>query len=126
MKWIKQTFIAIFAISMLVSCEYDFIEVAVPEPPNPTDTINFATEVEPIFTSANCTNCHNGGLPLNLSAGAAFSSLMDLGMVVPFDPEASKIYTYPHPVTGTHNTKFATVDQANIIYGWIFQGALDN
>jgi len=126
MKWFKQTLSALFFISILISCEYEFIEVAQPPPPDPEDTVSFAGQIEPVFVSSNCTNCHSGGLPLDLSTGNAYNSIMDNGMVIAGDPEASKLYWYPHPVTGNHNTKYATTDDTDLIYAWIFQGALDN
>ena len=35
---IKQTLLALFLVSVLISCEYEFIEVAGPKPPDPGDT----------------------------------------------------------------------------------------
>ena len=73
MKWLKQTFAAIFLISVLVSCEYDYIEIAKPQPPdpgdtnNPVDTIFFSTQIEPLFASNNCTSCHGSGFFLDLT-----------------------------------------------------------
>lgn len=132
MKWIKQTLAALFLIGVLVSCEYEFVEIATPQPPDPgdtttpVDTIHFAAQIEPIFVSSNCTNCHSGGLALDLRTGFAYASIFANNVVTPGDPTVSKLYTYPHPVSGTHNTKYATVDDANLIYSWIAQGALDN
>jgi len=126
MKWLKQTFLALFFISVLISCEYEFIEVAQPTPPDPEDTISFTEQIEPIFVSSSCTNCHSGALPLDLSTGNAYNSIIDNGVVIAGDPEASKLYYYPHPVTGSHNTKYSSTDDTDLIYAWIFQGALDN
>ncbi|MCB2218918.1 MAG: hypothetical protein KQI35_00885 [Bacteroidetes bacterium] len=130
---IKQAFLALFAISMLISCEYEFIEVATPKPPDPNDTtvetVLFSTQIEPIFSASNCTNCHGGGSPsagLNLSAGNAYNSIISNDLVTPGDPEASIIYTYPNPISGSHNTRYGSADDANLIYLWIFQGAMDN
>lgn len=131
MKWLKQTFAAIFLILVLVACEYDYIEVATPQPPdpgdtnNPVDTIYFSAQVEPLFSSNNCTNCHNSGNFLNLTAGSAYASIMANGFAVAEDPDNSAIYTEPLP-TGSHYTKYANNDEANLVYLWIFQGALDN
>lgn len=132
MKWIKQTLVALAFIGALVSCEYEYIEVATPPPldpgdtTTPIDTIFFAAQIEPIFVSSQCTNCHSGSLSLDLTTGNSYASMFANNVVIPLDPEGSSIYTYPHPVTGTHNTKYATVDDANLIYSWIAQGALDN
>ncbi|MCB0805558.1 MAG: hypothetical protein KDC05_07135 [Bacteroidales bacterium] len=130
--WIKQFLAVLAGITMLISCEYEFIEVSGPKPPdpndttNPVDTILFSTQIEPIFDAASCTNCHNGGsLKPDLTAGNAYGSIISEGLVVPGDPEASIIYNYPNPYTGSHNTKYSN-DQADLIYLWIFQGAMDN
>ncbi len=128
---IKQTLLALFFISVLISCEYEFIEVGGPQPPDPNDTtvdtVSFSAEIEPIFSASTCTNCHNGGsLTPDLTAGNAYNSITSEGLVVPGDPEASKIYTYPNPVTGSHNTRYKSTDDADKIYLWIYQGALDN
>jgi hypothetical protein len=127
-KWIKPVFAAIIFAFLMVSCEYEFIEApAPPPPPVPGDTTSFANDVLPIFENANCTNCHNGGgLSLDLTPDNAFNSIYDNNLVVPTEPEASVIYTYPHPVNGTHNTKYSSVDDANELYNWILEGALDN
>lgn len=130
MKWLKQTLVALFCIMIMISCEYEFIEVAEPQPPDPNDTtidtVSFTGQIEPIFVSSSCTNCHNGGLALDLSAGKAYNSIQVNGAVVAVDPNASQIYTYPHPITGTHNTKYSTTDDSKLISDWIYQGALDN
>lgn len=128
---IKQTLLALFLVSVLISCEYEFIEVAGPKPPDPGDTtvpqVSFSGDIEPIFESSSCTNCHNGGsITPDLSAGNAYESIISEGLVVVEDPEASKIYYYPHPITGTHNTKYGSTDESDLLYLWIYQGALDN
>lgn len=132
-NWIKQAFIALFLILVMISCEYDYIEFAAPPPPLPPDTndtnvhyVSFANVIEPIFTTATCVNCHNGGLSLVLTPGNAYNSITGLGLVTPGDPASSKIYTYPHPVTGSHATKYQNNAQADSIYVWIYQGALNN
>ncbi|GAB4321752.1 MAG: hypothetical protein Kow00127_14300 [Bacteroidales bacterium] len=117
-------FTALIIVS-LTSCEYEFIEVT-PPAPEPGDTVSFSQEVEPIFEASTCTNCHNGGLPLVLTAGNAYQSIMDLGLAIPGDPENSKIYYYPHPVNGSHGTRYSSIDDANKVYNWISQGALNN
>ena len=95
-------------------------------PPPPGDTTSFVEEVEPIFTDDGCTACHDGGMAIDFTAGNAYGTIMSNNLAVPFDPEASKIYTYPHPITGEHNNKYKSQDHADTIYTWIMQGALDN
>ena len=131
MKWLKQTFAAIFLISVLVSCEYDYIEIAKPQPPdpgdtnNPVDTIFFAAQIEPLFASNGCTNCHNASNFLNLTTGSSYASIMGNSFAVAGDPDNSAIYTEPLP-SGSHYAKYGSNDEANLVYSWIFQGALDN
>jgi hypothetical protein len=131
MKWLKQTIVAPFCISVLVSCEYDYIEIAKPQPPdpgdtnNPIDTIFFATQIEPLFESNSCTGCHGGGFFLDLTPGNAYGSIMANGAAVAGDPDNSTIYSVPLP-SGSHYKKYASTDESDLIYMWIFQGALDN
>lgn len=113
-------------IVLMASCEYEFIEVVTPEPPDPTDTIYFQAEISPIFVSSSCTGCHNGGLAFDLTTANAYNSIMDNNLAIPGDPANSVIYTYPHPQTGSHATKYSTLNDVNLIYGWISQGALNN
>lgn len=117
----------VIGLMLLVSCEYEFIEVPPPPPPpEPGDTTYFSQDVEPIFESDGCTSCHDGGMVFDLTTGNAYNSISTMNLAVPMMPEDSKIYTYPHPQTGTHNSKYKSNDNANTIYTWIMQGALDN
>lgn len=129
MKRLLQFAILSVFIAMLASCEYDFIQPEpAPEPPDPTDTIYFSTDVAPIWESNNCTNCHKpGGISsLDLTANNAYNSLTTLGLYNTSDPASSKIYTFPHPTTGDHSYKYANETEADIILQWITQGALNN
>lgn len=127
-RLIQLAAVAVF-ISLLASCEYDFIKPEPgPPPPDPTDTISFSLQVQPIWVSNSCTNCHKpGGISsLDLTAANAYNSLTTLGLYSVASPETSKIYTYPHPVNGTHGTKYASEAEAQIILQWIEQGAKNN
>jgi hypothetical protein len=130
---IKQAFIALIFISLMVSCEYEVIEIALPPAPPPVDTtdstaykISFAQAIAPIFTNDNCVTCHNGSMVFDLSEANAYNSIISNDLVVPFDPTASIIYTYPHPSIGSHNSKYSSVAETDSIALWIYQGALDN
>jgi hypothetical protein len=125
-KLIRKIFLLFTGLLVLSACEYDFIEI--PGPPDDDDLpeISFSLQVAPIFSQTGCTNCHGGGTAPNLTANQAFNSLTTMNLVVPGDPEQSIIYTYPHPVTGTHNTKYASITDANTIYAWIKNGAENN
>lgn len=123
---IIQIFAIFFSLILLASCEYDFIEVYTPPPPNPNDTISFAQEVAPIFESSECTGCHNGGLAFDLTAANAYNSIINNSLVVPFNPDESIIYTFPNPVSGTHHTRYNSNSEATLLRNWILQGALNN
>jgi len=114
----------IISVFLLSSCEYEFIEVYTPPAPDPTDTIYFQAEITPIFVSSTCTSCHNGGLAFDLTAANAYNSITANNLVVPFEPENSMIYTVPK--SGTHFASFSSNADADLIYGWILQGALNN
>lgn len=115
----------IFSVAILSSCEYEFIEAYIPPPPNPNDTIYFQAEITPIFVSSTCTDCHkSGGLAFDLTAANAYNSITANNLVVPSEPENSKIYTFPQ--SGTHFASYSSNEDANLIYGWILQGALNN
>ncbi|MFP4469841.1 MAG: hypothetical protein ACLFPE_04125 [Bacteroidales bacterium] len=116
-------------VVMVASCEYDFIEPEpVPPPPDPTDTIFFATDVVPIWEDNNCTNCHKQGgtTQLDLTAANAYNSLTSQNLYNTTNPEESRIYTFPHPVTGDHAYKYDNESEADIILQWIRQGAKNN
>lgn len=121
--------IIIILVSFLASCEYDFVKPElVPPPPDPTDTIYFAQEVQPIFDANNCTGCHkpNGAAGLDLTAPNAYNSIISNGLVDATDPPSSRIYYFPYPGTGEHSYKYSTEAEASQILYWIEQGALNN
>lgn len=120
---------AVLFMSLLVSCEYDFIKPEPgPPPPDPTDTISFSLQVQPVFDANNCITCHKAGgiSSLDLTAANAYSSLTANGMYSVASPETSKIYTYPYPGTGSHGNKYSSEAEAQIILQWIQQGAKNN
>lgn len=132
-KIIKQLLIALLGVFLLASCEYEYITIDTPAPPNPgdttnpVDTISFVGEIEPIFqNTCTSTSCHSSNMSLNLTTGNAYNSIYTNGVVTPGDPNSSAIYTLPHPTTGSHYKNYSTTDDADKIYIWIYQGALDN
>lgn len=120
-------FVAILLLFM-ASCEYAWITYPEPVPPDPTDTIFFSTKIVPIFTSGdNCTSCHKtGGTPPDLTEANAYNSIIDGNLVDLETPANSIIYDYPSPQSSSHSWKKYTVDESNLVLGWISQGALDN
>ncbi|MBE0650999.1 MAG: hypothetical protein IH595_09165 [Bacteroidales bacterium] len=121
-------FISLLFIAALSSCQYDNV---VPQPVTPIDTtqvISFATQVQPIFSAQNCTNCHKtGGQSPDLTSGHSYNSIISLNLVDLNNPENSLIYWYPDPAdTQHHNWQKYTASQAQIVLQWIKQGALNN
>ena len=122
-------FVAFFTILMIHSCQYDFIEVPQPPPPNPVDTVSFANEIETIFNdNSNCTACHNtGGQSPDLTTGNAYNSITTMSLVDTANPETSLIYWEPNPNNDAEHTwKKYTESQSQLVLQWINQGALNN
>lgn len=134
MKTLK-LLLAITAVALLLinGCVYKYIvPEEIPDIPDPNDTtavqISFANEIVPIFTNGNfCTACHKTGSQApDLTADNAYNSLRTTKYLNKDNPQESKIYKYPHPDTSTHTRKKYSAAQANLILGWIIQGAKDN
>lgn len=116
----------LFALFILVtiglaSCEYEFIEVAAPDP---TVEVKFSLEIAPIFSANNCINCHKtGGTSPDLTVANAYNSiyptLVDLD-----NPELSTIYLKP-AASSNHPAKY-TPNQQALVLEWIKQGAKNN
>lgn len=127
MRFLKQSFFVIILLMLASACTYDFVEVSEPDPIDPTDTISFKTVVAPIFSDGNkCTACHStGATPPDLTPDRAYGTIVP-ALVNTNDPEASSIYWFAHPQSETHEWKKYTQSEANIILGWIEQGAQNN
>jgi len=115
----------LFALSLFfVSCQYDFVEL---ETINPTDSVSFATQIEPVFTSEGCIACHNtGGTAPDLTSGNAYDDIIAVGSVDTGNPETSKLYDFLNPASSDHSWKKLTETQVQLILIWIQQGALNN
>lgn len=128
-KIILNVLVLVAIILFAASCQYKFIVEPVIPPPDPDDTtvakVSFSGEVEPIFTNLNCIACHkSGGQKPNLVTGAAYNSIMSLGLADTTDPSSSIIYQKPLP-SGDHYIKYTSAN-ANTVLLWIQQGALNN
>lgn len=77
----KGYFIILILLVFLVACEKESYIIKAPE------TVSFANEVQPIFTNS-CVSCHGTTNPsggLTLTAGVAYTSLLDNACIVPGD-----------------------------------------
>jgi hypothetical protein len=110
--------IVISAIGGLSSCEkYTYM----PEVVNPTDSVHFQAEIQPIFT-ANCISCHGAIKAPDLRDGHSYEALTK-GGYVNLPGETSKLYT---KMTGTeHSPRSSDVDKQKVLI-WINQGAHNN
>ncbi|MCY1723389.1 hypothetical protein OU798_23765 [Prolixibacteraceae bacterium Z1-6] len=129
MKKLKILFSVVFVTFLFTGCLYNFM---IPEPEIPTDPddpdapeISFTQDIVPIFTSAKCVSCHNGGQAPNLTGTNVYSNIVP-GYVNTSDPESSSIYDYPSPATGKHSWAKYSTTQASQILLWINQGAQNN
>lgn len=108
-------------------CKYDFIlPEVVPPIDNGGEPISFATQIAPIFSSADkCTSCHKtGGVAApDLTAANAYSQIISK-YVNTSNPEQSEIYTVPG--SSTHSWKKYTSVEAATILAWIKEGAKNN
>ena len=106
------------------SCKYDFILAK--EVPPITGPVSFSTQVEPIFTTDKCIDCHNnGGQSPNLTTGSAYAQIVP-GLINATTPESSIIYSFPAPTTTTHTWKKYSAADAAIVLAWIKDGAKNN
>ncbi len=106
-------------VSVLTSCEYEFVEVA-----EPTEPMSFSADILPIFSENGCVSCHKtGGQSPDLTAEKAYSSIYP-SLVNLDSPELSAIYVVPGP-SSTHPVKY-TPTQASYVLAWIKEGAQNN
>jgi hypothetical protein len=112
---------AIFLLLLMItlgSCEYEFIEVDLPDP---NVEVKFSESILPIFESNNCIACHKPGATApDLTAANAYNSIVP-SYVNLSDPESSKIYTVPL----SHYESYTSIQAANVL-NWIKQGAENN
>jgi len=112
--------LAIFFGIGLISCENYVIEYGEIDRTIPID---FTAEILPMFSGCTSTICHGGSVSPNLSAGNAYTNLMEGGYVDKQNPESSKLYKKLQP-GGSHNDRVSTPDLEKILI-WIEQGAKD-
>ncbi len=106
------------AVIGMSSCEkYSFLPPVI----NPTDTIHFATDIQPIFT-ANCITCHGALRAPDLRAGKSYAALTS-GGYVDLPGESSKLYT--RMISSDHAARSTDADKLKVLI-WINQGAKNN
>lgn len=118
--------VAVLFLTILTSCEYDYIEPVKFNPPDTieNDTISFVQDVLPFFAS-DCESCHKGNIVPDLRAGMAYNSLVNGGYVVAEKPDESDIYTICLP-GGDMERYVNSVTGMNYLYRWIAAGAKNN
>jgi hypothetical protein len=105
-------------IGIMSSCEkYTFTPPTI----NPTDSVHFATEIQPIFNGI-CINCHNGAITPDLREGKSYESLSTHGMITP-PAETSILYTMV--ISPSHTARTSDLEKQKINV-WINQGAHNN
>jgi len=126
MKASLKTVIGILLLSALLgACEYNFIEPDRGDPVDPEDPISFSAEIEPIWSSQSCTNCHNGSTAFSLQSGEAYQSLISENLLDMENADQSKIVTVPG-TSGRHANYVYVGNQRQLIIVWIEQGAENN
>lgn len=136
MKILNKLLFILLLVFLAGACKYEYIAPPGSENQNDTipndtlpddttiiDTLSLSQHIEVIFQDASCVDCHNEGMDQNFIPGQAYNSIINYNLVIANDPEASKIYYYPHPVSGEHDFKYDNLEQADLIYEWIDSGA---
>ena len=97
------------------SCEYKWIEGA-----DPSATVSFSSDIQPIFTSK-CVSCHSDGgiAPFSLEAGKSYESIDSEGLIDTANPGNSKLLS-------SHVTEKITANQAEQLLYWIQQGGAND
>jgi hypothetical protein len=118
LKQLLAAVIIVAAIGGLSSCEkYSYT----PEVINPTDSVHFQAEIQPIFT-ANCVSCHGAIKAPDLRDGHSYKALTD-GGYVNLPGETSVLY---QKITSSdHMPRTTDVEKQKILI-WINQGAHNN
>ncbi|TRX71911.1 hypothetical protein [Carboxylicivirga sp. M1479] len=120
-----QTVIVSLLLVLAIGCDYKYITPDTGAPVDPDDPISFSAEVEPIWTSQSCVNCHSGNGLFSLKQGEAYQSLIDNSLLDLENSANSKIVTVPGS-SGLHSGYTYSGNQELIITTWIDQGAEDN
>ena len=124
----KNSFKILILISMglfLNSCYYDSFPPEVIEPPIEED-VSYETDIMPLCVQ--CSGCHNGTEPPDLTDEFSYDSLLD-GYVNPFESEESILYKSLLGIDGISLMPPGAqwpASKTNLVTAWIDQGAMNN
>ena len=120
-KGIKSLTIALMLfLAINTGCYYDQVYVA-PEAP-PEGEISYAADVQTIWDTKGCLDCHNtGGTSPVLTSDVSYNNLVP-SKVDLNNPEQSKVYTV---LDGFMRGSVTAADEA-VVLEWITQGAKNN
>jgi len=119
MKKLINLLSVLLVLAALAACEYAKI---VPDVPSPNIPVNYATDIQPIFTKG--CRCHKSGGPSpDLTAGNSYESLMTNNLVVAGDAASSVLY---QEVSTGGMSAYCDATSAGLIKNWINQGAKNN
>ncbi|RED44721.1 hypothetical protein [Seonamhaeicola aphaedonensis] len=88
---------------------------------DPNEEVSFVNDIVPIFSSNNCSQCHNANLDPDLRAGNEYSSLIP-DYVTAQSPNTSKLYTK----LAVENHRELDATSIALIKKWIDDGAENN
>ena len=113
-KLFKYILLTAFTLTM-ASCYYDEeFEVVV-------TSAEFAADIQPIFASNNCDECHDGSRDPDLRAGNEYNALVP-AFVVASDADNSRLYTF----LAFDQHRNLSANELALIEEWINSGALNN
>ena len=122
----KKIVLILFTILGLQSCLYDFVAPEETTPVDPTVTINFATQIQPMFT-ASCILCHKtGGTSPDLTTGKSYDAINTSKYISTSSPAQSLLYRRVIAGGGFSGHPTLPSAQAALLLGWIQQGAKNN
>jgi hypothetical protein len=118
-RFLFALFFAIGTIFFLYSCVYD---TYVPEKINPNTPVNYATDIQPIFTKK-CITCHGGATAPDLREGNSYASLTAGNYINTAAPNQSVLYIEMAPNGGM--SSYTNASDAQLVLLWIQQGAIE-
>jgi len=109
-----------FFLAFNTGCYYDQVYIA-PAPP-PEGEVSYATDIQPIWDTKGCLNCHNTGATApELTASVSYNNLVPEHVDLA-NPAQSKVLTV---LDGFMRGSITASDEA-VILKWIEQGAKNN